>query len=983
METRYILLTTLKCSLLLSPVVIWAEDSKQDRMRKLNERLEGYYGLVTEPDRWVPWSAVLDKINLLRPPLTREVKPADGYTVTLAVPPTLVERPVEAYFDDKGRLYVTEVTGTNEPPQEQLKKAPHRLLRLTDTDNDGVFDQRTVFADKLGFPEGVLWHEGAVYVAAPPQIWKFTDKDDDGVADTREVWHDGKTLTGCANDLHGPYAGPDGFLYWCKGAFAEQTYDLPHQKGWKSRAAHVFRKKPDGTGFDVVFTAGMDNPVGLAWTPEGDLIVSGTFFQHPGDGKRDGLIHAVRGGLWGKDHDVINDHLRTGPLLPPMTHLGPAAPAGMIRYGRDLLVAQFNLRKVSRHVLEPHGSTWKTTDSDFLTCDDPDFHPTDVLQAPDGSVLVVDTGGWYKLCCPTSQVAKPEVTGAIYRLRKTGGEVPVTCPAPLPAPWVPETVSEIRSMAESPTLQLRRKALEWLTQFHDLFYPESEQFGDSLIEPFVVAARQSDNDLFIEHTIIYTAIRHCARQQMLAIATAAGVAPLAQKLQLYWFVQRAPSEMDPDVLTAAMASPDAGVREAAIFGLRKVPAWCEAAGEWLAAQLATAARADTLRPAVEAVVIESSFRPKLGTWLAAAKADAVRHMLMEVMAAKAGNKLPEEWTAALLPLLEMDAATAQRAAAVFVRGVPQAAMARARALAADAQRPVGVRLALLQACGGEISEEEFSLVAGALAYRAGEPDRPNRPYLTGADDTAARILSRARLSHSQLHTLIPLLPQATLTQRPLLLRAYAAVSDAALGLALMDTLEKSGALAGLSADDLRECLGKFPASVQERLAAARIALTPDAEKQRARLAELEKSLPAGDAQRGKVVFQSAKASCVLCHQAGYLGKHFGPDLTKVGSIRTRQDLLEAIVFPSASFVRSYEPVEVKRNDGKPAYGIITNESAATLTLATGAVTPPMTVNRADLAEMKPGTASLMPQGMDQILTPQELADVAAFLLSLK
>ena len=49
-------------------------------------------------------------------------------------------------------------------------------------------------------------------------IWKLTDTDDDGVADRREEWFQGKTLTGCANDLHGPYAGPDGYIYWCKGA---------------------------------------------------------------------------------------------------------------------------------------------------------------------------------------------------------------------------------------------------------------------------------------------------------------------------------------------------------------------------------------------------------------------------------------------------------------------------------------------------------------------------------------------------------------------------------------------------------------------------------------------------------------------------------------------------------------------------------------------------------------------------------------------
>src|SRR5438132_423553 len=50
--------------------------------------------------------------------------------------------------------------------------------------------------------------------------------------------------------------------------------------------------------------------------------------------------------------------------------------------------------------------------------DSQDFHPTDVLEDADGSLLVVDTGGWYKLCCPSSQLAKPDLLGAIYRVRR-------------------------------------------------------------------------------------------------------------------------------------------------------------------------------------------------------------------------------------------------------------------------------------------------------------------------------------------------------------------------------------------------------------------------------------------------------------------------------------------------------------------------------------------------------------------------------------
>src|SRR5262249_31769840 len=58
---------------------------------------------------------------------------------------------------------------------------------------------------------------------------------------------------------------------------------------------------------------------------------------------------------------------------------------------------------------------------DFLVSDNLDFHPTDVHEDADGSLVVIDTGGWYKLCCPTSQLHKPDVLGAIYRVRRTDG----------------------------------------------------------------------------------------------------------------------------------------------------------------------------------------------------------------------------------------------------------------------------------------------------------------------------------------------------------------------------------------------------------------------------------------------------------------------------------------------------------------------------------------------------------------------------------
>jgi putative heme-binding domain-containing protein len=115
---------------------------------------------------------------------------------------------------------------------------------------------------------------------------------------------------------------------------------------------------------------------------------------------------------------------------------------------------------------------------------------------------------------------------------------------------------------------------------------------------------------------------------------------------------------------------------------------------------------------------------------------------------------------------------------------------------------------------------------------------------------------------------------------------------------------------------------------------------------------------------------------------GYRGGHLGPDLTSVGTIRTERDLLESIVYPSASFVRSYEPIFVLTKDGDDYTGVLRKDAAEELILATGPETE-VHLRRSDIAEMRPGTVSLMPQGLETTFTKQELADLVAFLKNTK
>jgi hypothetical protein len=128
----------------------------------------------------------------------------DGFTIERATGPPLVDRPIVAAFDERGRLHVADSSGSNDRVDKELAERPHRIVRLEDSDGDGRLDRRTVFADRMMFPEGAMLFDGSLYVAAPPSIGKLTDTDDDGEADRRVEWFQGKTLTGCANGLHGP-----------------------------------------------------------------------------------------------------------------------------------------------------------------------------------------------------------------------------------------------------------------------------------------------------------------------------------------------------------------------------------------------------------------------------------------------------------------------------------------------------------------------------------------------------------------------------------------------------------------------------------------------------------------------------------------------------------------------------------------------------------------------------------------------------------
>lgn len=989
----------------------------------------------------------------------------DGFTIEKVAGTPLVDRPMVGSFDERGRLYLADSSGSSDKVEKQLADKPHRIVRLEDADGDGAYDKQVVFADKMMFPEGAMWLAGSLYVAAAPSIWKLTDTNGDGVADERVEWFKGKTLTGCANDLHGPYAGPDGRIYWAKGAFAEQRYARQGKPDFVTKAAHLFRARRDGTGVEPVMTGGMDNPIDVAFLPNGERFFTTTFLQWPAGGRRDGIIHAVYGGVWGKLHDVIEGHTRTSPhLMPVMTHLGPAAPSGLHRYEStafgeeykdNLFAACFNLRKVTRHAMTPAGASYTTKDSDFVVCDHRDFHPTDVIEDADGSLLVIDTGGWYKLCCPTSQLGKPDVLGAVYRVKKSGatatadpwgtkvdwngatadslielladnrpavrsravealaskgGEaVSPLAKAQGPATmrlnrvWTlsridspdarrliretltdqDETVRHAASNAASvwkdrdavaaltklladPSLAVRRAAAE-----------ATGRIGDATAAtPALLAAVDANGDWVLAHSLTYALIE---LGDGAALAEALkNSSPKVRKAALTAMDQMPDSPLKPGQVIPALSDPHDPLRETAGWIVGRRAEWGDALASVLKEQLAR----PEAHPQLGAQLASLSKAPAVQRLIAERLADATttageRVLLLGAMQNAGLKNVPDAWVPAVTQSLaladEPSVAAAVRAARALPvrREVAGPTVDALRKVSERTELNAAVRLDALAAIPAktiDISDATFDFVASQLA-----PDQPLPRRLAAADAVA-----RSRPDEPRLRKLIPLIHTMGPMELDRMLPAFDVAMKDDLATALVTSLAQAKSARALGADALRRKLPQWPDAVKPRFDELLTTLNPDAGKQKARLEELLATLPKGDVRRGQAIFNSERAACATCHAIGYVGGTLGPDLTRVGSVRQERDLLESVVFPSVSFVQAYEPVVVETRDRDVHAGVLKRDSADEVIIATGPQQE-VRIPRRDVRSMRRGDVSVMPEGYDQNLAPQELADLLAFL----
>ncbi|MBI3117955.1 MAG: HEAT repeat domain-containing protein, partial [Candidatus Hydrogenedentes bacterium] len=761
------------------------------------------------------------------------------------------------------------------------------------------------------------------------------------------------------------------------------------------------------------------------------------------------------------------------------------APAGLERYRGEafgpaykdsLFSAQFNPHRVQRHIFTRTGATFQTTDSDFLTSSDPDFHPTDVLEDADGSLLVSDTGAWYVDACPISRVAKPDIKGGIYRIRKNDSPM-------VEDPWGKKLDLEKKSPNELVAFladarpRVRDHAVELLVEQGEKAVPAVSKLlksgpdagrnaaiwilgrintsvardavrsalqdaapaariaaarlaglnGDQGAVPALrenlrnedpavrrqaatalgqlkaadavsdlLSAAAASADRFEEHAIIYALIQVGETGPLIAALDSrddkdaksnedrrrdkAEGNPAVQKAALIALDQMPGSPLTREQFAPFLASNIEDLRKTALWVASHHADWSDVVLEFLQARLRTEdLDASALESLCEAVLAFAA-NTEIQTMLAALLQDSVlsderRLFLLDTINRAPLTPFPESWVQTLGALLRSgsDQITVRAIGLLAARAIANFDQ-DLLALAADSSSSVPVRIAAITGADGRAGK----LPAPLTQFLLGEVQQQEDASVRLA---AAKALAVAKLDQGELRTLATeLLPKADAMTLPALLDLFHENSDETVGLALVKSLEESGIKPNLIPGGLDALLTGFPAPVQEAAAPLRAQAEEESKARIERLVALEPFLGTGDVGRGRRIFFEDTANCHACHAVGNEGGTFGPDLTTIGTVRSAHDLLEAVLFPSASFVPDYEPYRIKTLDDIQA-GVILRQSADAITLATG-VNAETRIPRADIVEMTRHTVSIMPEGLDVSLSRQDLIDLITFLQSL-
>lgn len=954
-----------------------------------------------------------------------------GLTAELVAAEPQVTSPVAFCWDEHYALYVAEM---NDYP---LGPTAGRIRRLEDRDGDGRFEHSIVFADGLSFPNGVLFARGGLYVTAAPDLLRLEDTDGDGNADRRHVVFSGFAEGNQQLRANGLTWGLDGWIYGANGRSDGEIRLAPSSAGDNasptvSIRTRDFRFWPDGSRFEAVLGQSQfgqaTNDLGdrfLSWNTialrhapldEHDVQrwprLAGRAIHNPATPDETGEVfpRAPQPQTFNRESTAHYNAL-CGLTIYRGEALGPG-------YRGNAFVGESLSNLVHRRTLTPAGPTYLSRrgedGTEFLAAADPWFHPVYLTTGPDGSLYIADFyRRWVEHPQFVPEAWRNEVAwqeGAQYgRIWRVSRRV---APA--------EKHSEKNLAAEKPQRPLDAwrnrggrpaELVRLLTEANDGWHSDTVQrLSIEQMDKSVAGALEE----LIQTGIDETSDAEAPDDEAIEPSPAARA-----RAQALWTLEAA-GRLDEWVLLRALHDLAPTVREQAV-------------------RIAAGRVADSVLVQETMAALTDDPSPRVRFQLARAWALAPPDVKTVPLAELAGGDDPGGWialavcasagesTAAILTRrinLAWQAPSSARDWALIVDLATALADARRTAEVAETLQLLvesesnwgAVEWAALAGFGagladqgqtvrGLLANEQRVELARRLAERlhaAAGPDllpqaaEDERLYLVGAVATAG-----------DMHAALPLVELIDGAQpAALATAAVRAVVQLDSPTAAAKVLEKWPALpAGLRrqvvgaavnwlplAKNLADAVGQGTVNPLEIDVAQRQALAQHADRSLAQVfaaafsaaeppprdvavadyqAALE--LPA-DRKRGAVLFQQ---HCLTCHTMFGLGRQVGPDLTGAGH-KPKATLLVDLLDPSRQMSPDFLAYTLTTRGGRVLSGLLVAESASGVTLRRGEGADDF-VPRDDVEQLAAGGKSLMPEGFEQKLSPQNVADLLEFM----
>ncbi len=940
-----------------------------------------------------------------------------GFSVTAFAHEPDVKQPIAMALDDRGRVWVAEAY--EYPTRAPEGEGRDRILVFEDTDNDGKFDSRKVFAEGLNLVSGLEVGFGGVWVGAAPYLMFIPDADGDDVPDGEpQVLLDGWAYQDTHETLNAFTWGPDGWLYGCHGVFTHSNVGKPGASD-KERTrlnAAIWRYHPTRHKFDI-FAEGTSNPWGVDFDQHGHAFCTACVIPH--------LFHIIPGARYNRqagshfnpytyaDIQTIADHRHYLGSNPHAGNLksdsagGGHAHAGAMIYQGDAWPEEYRGRifmnnihgqRVNTDILTPRGSGYVGSHGqDFLLTGDLASQMLYFQTAPDGNVYVID---WYDMnaCHHNNVEGHDRTNGRVYKVSYGEAKGPAKDLAKLND----VELAELALHRNEYFVRHARRLLQERAAAGDL----DEAARDRLVEIATDGenAPQRLRAMWalhvtggIDHGLIIELARDssehirswCVRlvfdegrdEESLPAELVAALENMAKsdsspvvRLSIASVAQHVPVEQRWGLVSALVAhGEDADDHN--------LPLMYWYAAEPLAAAdpqqaAALAVSCSKTMPVVSEFLVRRI--AAVGTPQAlAALVDVAGHVegasqqlaiLQSIRQGLEGQRsvaMPANWAATAEKLLASDneEIVASTVALGLTFGDPAALQwLRDKVAAADAS--VDLRL---DALGSLVAARDAQLPP--LLFKLLDEPAMCETALTALanfDDpaTPSRLLERyASLTPEQRRTALATLCARTAFALPLL-EAIAAGQIP---------------VADLPADLVQQLKHLNEPKLDELLAATwgQVRTTPeDKAKLIAEYKELVANPPVEpDAQLGRAVFVR---TCQQCHTLYGAGGAVGPDLT--GSNRRDLDyLLSNIVDPSAVIAKEYMTQVVLTVDGRVISGVLAGEDEHALTIKTATET--IVLPLADIEEdgRELSEISIMPEDQLKQFTPEETVSLFAYL----